>query len=207
MGFYSKHIFPTLMDWLCGAKKISAYRKDLLAGVGGKILEIGFGTGLNLSHYPSHVKALNVIDPNPGMSKKAQKRIGACSIKIAHHLATAEKLPFENQTFDTVVATFTLCSIPDVELALWEIHRVLKKDGKFYFLEHGLSPDLKVQKRQHRWTPWEKRFADGCHLNRDMGALVSGAGFHFVDLKKYYYPGSPKPFGFFYQGIANKEEG
>jgi ubiquinone/menaquinone biosynthesis C-methylase UbiE len=195
------------MDWVCGTKKISRYRKELLSGVRGKILEIGFGTGLNLEHYPTSVSAITVIDPNPGMKKKALKRIANSGIKVGHHLLTAEKLPFENQTFDSVVATFTLCSIPDVELALWEIHRVLKKEGRFYFLEHGLSPDPPVQKKQNRWTPWQKRLADGCHLNRDMAALVSGAGFRFIDLKKFYHPSIPKPFGFLYQGIAVKEGG
>ena len=195
------------MDWACGSKKISAYRKKLLSSVKGKILEIGFGTGLNLESYPSWVNAITVIDPNPGMKKKALKRAARSGIKVGHHLLTAEKLPFENQTFDSVVSTFTLCSIPDVELALWEIHRVLNKDGRLYFLEHGLSPDPSVQKSQNRWTPWQKRFADGCHLNRDMAAIISGAGFEFAELKKFYHPSYPKTFGFFYQGIALKEGG
>jgi len=183
------------------------YRSSLLKGVKGTVLEIGFGTGLNLVHYPPEVKVLNVVEPNLGMKKKAQKRIAQSSIKVGNNLGSAEKLPFENQTFDSVVSTFTLCSIPDVELALWEIHRVLKNKGKFFFLEHGLSPDAKIQKKQHRWTPLNKKIADGCHLNRDMAGLVDGAGFHLLDLKKFYSPGIPKMVGFFYQGIAEKVEG
>jgi ubiquinone/menaquinone biosynthesis C-methylase UbiE len=123
---------------------------------------------------------------------------------VGFYLGGSEKLPFENQTFDSVVSTFTLCSIPDVELALWELHRVLKKGGKLFFLEHGLSEEPKVAERQKRWTPWQKRLADGCHLDRDMGGLISSAGFEFQDMKTYYFPKGFKMFSYFYQGVAQK---
>jgi len=205
MGIYNKHIFPILMGLTLGGKKIGEQRKKTLSRVRGKILEVGFGTGLNLSHYPSYVRAITAIDPNPGMNRKAQKRMKRSSLQVGLHEYSSEKLPFENQTFDSVVVTFTLCSIPDVELALWEIHRVLNSGGKLFFIEHGISNEPKVQKWQKRITPWQKRFADGCHLDRDMASLIENAGFHFEDLKKYYFKGFPKISGFFYQGIAVKD--
>lgn len=204
MGIYSKYIFPTVMDWTLRGSKISGIRRQLLSGVQGKILEIGFGTGLNILQYPSRVKAVTTVDPNPGMKRRAQKRIKKSGIRVGLHALKGESLPFENQTFDSVVVTFTLCSIPDVELALWEIHRVLKDMGKFFFLEHGLSPDPKVQVWQRKLTPWQKRIGDGCHLDRDMARLIEAAGFRYLEIKKYPFKGFPKIVGFFYQGIAQK---
>ena len=204
MGFYSRYIYPTLMNWVLGNSRISNYRKNLLQEVHGKVLEIGFGTGLNLPHYPDTLEQFHVVDPHPAMKGRAKKRISQFPIRVEYHQASAATLPFENQSFDAVVSTFTLCSIPKVELALSEAHRVLRNRGRFYFLEHGLADDHAVQKRQHRYTPLNKRLADGCHLNRDIISLIDQAGFKLVDLKKFYHFGVPKVAGFFYQGIAEK---
>jgi len=207
MGFYAKHIFPVLMDLVCSNRKLGEHRRELLQPIRGSILEIGFGTGINLEYYPDRVQAINVVEPNAGMERRAAKRLKASAIQVGFHLGGAEKLPFENQIFDSVVSTFTLCSIPDVELALWEIHRVLKPAGRFYFLEHGLSEEPAVAERQIKLTPWQQRFADGCRLDRNMAKLVEGAGFRLLDLKKYYFRQSLKVFSYFYQGIAEKSGG
>lgn len=204
MGFYHKHIFPCLMDFALSGAKISGYRKKLLSGIEGKVLEIGFGTGLNLPHYSSRVKQLTVVEPNPGMIRRARKRIAKSPLEVEFHAMKGEKLPFENRSFDSVVITFTLCSIPDPDPALWEIHRVLKNGGKLFFMEHGLSSDPKVRKWQRRLTPLQRHLGDGCHLDRDMASLIEGAGFRFLDIKKFYCKGLPKIGGFFYQGIAEK---
>jgi ubiquinone/menaquinone biosynthesis C-methylase UbiE len=204
MGFYSRYIFPILMNWTLGSARISAYREALLRDIHGEVLEIGFGTGLNLPHYPQTVERFHAMDPHPQMKKWAKKRLEQFPTRVSFHEASAEQLPFENQSFDAVVSTFTLCSIPEVESALGEVHRVLKTRGRFYFLEHGLAPELKIQKKQRRYTPLQKYLAEGCHLDRDITGLIDHAGFKLVDLKKFYHPGFPRVAGFFYQGMAEK---
>jgi ubiquinone/menaquinone biosynthesis C-methylase UbiE len=192
------------MNWTLGGSRISSYRQALLSEVRGKVLEVGFGTGLNLPHYPQAVELFHAMDPHPGMKRLARKRLDAFPIRVKFHEQSAEQLPFDDKSFDSVVSTFTLCSIPDVELSLCEVHRVLRPRGRLYFLEHGLSPDLKVQKRQRRYTPLQKCLADGCHLDRDIAALIDQNDFKMVDLKKFYHPGFLKVVGFFYQGVAEK---
>jgi ubiquinone/menaquinone biosynthesis C-methylase UbiE len=204
MGLYSRFVFPVLMNWTLGNSRIGAYRKALLTEIHGRVLEIGLGTGLNLPHYPETVEVFHAMDPHPGMKRWARKRLAKFPIRVMFHQESAEKLPFENESLDAVVSTFTLCSIPEVDSALQEVHRVLKPRGRIYFLEHGLAPEPKVQKRQRRYTPLQKMIAGGCHLDRDITGLIDHAGFKLVDLKKFYYPGFPKVAGFFYQGVAEK---
>jgi ubiquinone/menaquinone biosynthesis C-methylase UbiE len=182
---------------------LSELRRALLTDVRGEVLEIGFGTGLNLPHYPSEVKKLTTVDPNPGMSALAKKRIAASPIPVETLLLDAERLPFPDRSFDSVVSTWTLCSIPNIDQALREIHRVLKPSGRFFFLEHGLSHEAKVRKWQHRFTPLSKRFADGCHLNREIQLLIE-EHFKVVRLDRFYQKGAPKIAGYFYRGIAEK---
>jgi ubiquinone/menaquinone biosynthesis C-methylase UbiE len=192
------------MNCFLGGSRIFSYRKELLADVQGKILEIGFGTGLNLPAYPKEVKELHVVDPHPATEPRSQRRRAKSPITVHFHGQDAQYLPLDNKSFDAVVSTFTLCSIPNVKRALGEIHRVLRPRGRFYFLEHGLAPDLKVQKKQHRYTPIQKILGDGCHLDRDITALIDESDFKLMDLKKFYHPWYPKVAGFFYQGIAEK---
>lgn len=135
-------------------------------------LEIGFGTGLNLPYYRKHIQKLTTVDANPGMNALAKKRIQASDIAVEHHVLDGENLPFADQSFDSVVSTWTLCSIANVEQALKGIYRVLKPGGKYFFIEHGLSNDPQVQVWQHRLTPIQKVIADGCHFNRDIKRLI-----------------------------------
>lgn len=204
MGFYSNVIFPRLLDWAMSREVLAKHRHAFLSDAEGEVLEIGFGTGANLPYYPSHVHHLTTVDPNPGMDVLARKRIKASSIEVEPRLLQAEALPMPDNTFDTVVSTLTMCSIPDIGRALKELYRVLKPGGRLLFLEHGLSPDLKVQVWQHRFTPVSKFIGDGCHLNRDIEQLVQGHSFTIRKLTRFYLEDTPKIAGYMYFGIATK---
>ncbi len=203
MGFYSEVIIPQGLEWVMSQPVFADYRRQLLAEVSGQVLEIGFGTGLNLSHYSENVAKLIAIDANKGMKKFVQKRIDAANMKVALEILNGENLPMEDNSFDSVVCTWTLCSIRKVEKAIEEIHRVLKPGGKFFFIEHGLSEEDKVKVWQNRLTPIQKIIADGCHLNRNMEQLV-GNKFSNLTLSRFYAPNLPKFIGYMYQGIATK---
>ncbi len=204
MGFYRKYIFPRIVEWTLGQREITELRAELLKGVEGKVLEIGFGTGLNLPHYPPGIRQLSIVDPNPGMHALAVRKMMHSPIKIDGHVLKGENLPFPGETYDAVVTTFTLCSIPEVGRALIEVARVLKPGGKFYFLEHGLSEEFAVQRWQNRLTPIQKKIADGCHLNRKIDWLIEAAGLKIVSLKKFYFEKAPKFLGYLYMGIAER---
>lgn len=203
MNFYSKVIFPRLLDWSMSGPEFAQYRHRLLAEVSGEVLEIGFGTGLNLAYYPASVRKITTVDPNRGMGAIAQRRIAASAIPVESHPLSGENLPFPNRHFDSVVSTWTLCSIPQVEQALREIDRVLKPGGQFFFIEHGLSSEPNVQRWQHRLTPIQKVIADGCHLDRNMRQLVEQQ-FATVTIEEFYAEDFPKVAGYLYQGIATK---
>ncbi|MBD2099556.1 methyltransferase domain-containing protein [Leptolyngbya sp. FACHB-261] len=204
MGFYSQVIFPRLMDWSMSGSGLARYRQEVLAEVRGDVLEIGFGTGLNLPYYPPDVQEITVIDPNAGMSALAQKRISHSNIQVHRQVLKGEELPMPDASFDSVVSTWTLCSIADLDRALQQIYRVLKPGGKFFFVEHGLSDDPKVQVWQNRLTPVQKIVADGCHLNRNMQQLVESQGFKLLKLERFYAEDLPKFIGYLYKGIAVK---
>ncbi|MEA5462241.1 class I SAM-dependent methyltransferase [Leptothoe sp. PORK10 BA2] len=203
MGIYSRLIFPRLLDLSMSGQELSRYRQSLLAPVRGEVLEIGFGTGLNMPYYGDGVRSLTAIDPNVGMAKLATPRVQAATVKVDLQTANAEALPMADERFDAVVCTWTLCSIPNIEQALAEVWRVLKPGGKFFFIEHGLSPDRGVGTWQQRMTPLQRRIADGCHLDRPMANLIQ-AVFAQVELQEFYATDLPKLIGYFYQGVATK---
>jgi ubiquinone/menaquinone biosynthesis C-methylase UbiE len=204
MNIYSQLIFPNLIDLVMSGQSFTDYRKVVLADAVGEVLEIGFGTGLNLAYYPTNlVHKITTVDVNSGMSKLARKRIDRSSIPVDFQVLNGENLPMENDTFDTVVSTWTLCSIKHVDRAIAEIYRVLKPGGKFLFIEHGLSNEPNIQTWQHRLTPIQKIIGDGCHLDRDIKKLISQL-FDRLDIKEFYAPNTPKIGGYFYQGIAIK---
>ncbi|MGB6013090.1 MAG: class I SAM-dependent methyltransferase, partial [Nodosilinea sp.] len=163
MGLYNEKILPYLIDWSMANSTLEHYRRDALAKASGAVLEIGFGTGLNLPYYPDHISQIVTVDPSPGVHRLAQKRIDASPITVDHRMLSGEALPISDGTFDSVISTFTLCSIPQIEQALAEIYRVLKPGGRFFFVEHGLSPDPGIQTWQNLLTPVQKRIAGGCH--------------------------------------------
>lgn len=203
MGLYNERILPYLIDLSMAGPTLQPYRRQVLVEVSGEVLEIGFGTGLNLPYYPNHVRQIVTVDPSPGIHHLAQKRIEASPIAVEHHMLSGEALPMPDGTFDSVVSTFTLCSIPDIEQALAEIYRVLKPGGRFFFVEHGLSHEPDIQTWQNWLTPLQKRIAGGCHFNRNMRQLIEQP-FDQVDLEAAYAEQLPKVAGYFYQGVATK---
>jgi ubiquinone/menaquinone biosynthesis C-methylase UbiE len=201
MNLYSRILFPRLMDLAMSGENLAHYRRSLLQNVSGDILEIGLGTGLNLAHYPDSVQRITSVDVNPGMTAIAQRRAQAAGITIVSHVLSGEQLPMPDHSFDSVVSTWTLCSIPNVARAIAEIHRVLKPGGQFFFIEHGLSNIPSVQVWQHRLTPIQRIIGDGCHLDRDIAQIVSQQ-FAQVNLESFAEPSLPAVGGYFYQGIA-----
>lgn len=204
MGLYSRLILPWLCDLTLRSPNVAKHRQELLADAGGEILEIGFGTGLNLPHYPQVVRKITAIDPNPGMHRRAKGRIQQSRIEVDERLVGGEQLPFDEAAFDCVVSTFTLCSVEDVGRALGEIWRVLKPGGKFLFLEHGLSPDPNVQKWQRRLNRFQRRLAGNCHLDREIKSLVASQPFAGMKASEFYLEQTPKTHGYIYQGVARK---
>jgi len=203
MGFYSSVIFPRLLDVSMSSASMTRYRQQLLQDVSGSVLEIGFGTGLNLPHYPAAVTSLTAIDPNEGMGKVARKRIEASALDVKTISLSGEALSLPDASFDNVVCTWTLCSIPNADKALREAYRVLKPGGRFFFIEHGLSNEASIQTWQNRITPVQKIVADGCHLNRKMDELVRSV-FDEVTVDEFYAHDLPKILGYFYRGTAVK---
>ena len=204
MGIYSRHVFPRLCDWSMRNPRIDRLRSETLAQVEGEILEIGFGTGLNLEHYPEHVRHLTAVDPGEGMARIARRRIERSEIDVDLRVQTAEELPFEDGQFDCVVSTWTLCSIRDAPRAVAEISRVLKPGGRFLFLEHGLSEEPGVQRWQRRLTPLQKRLAGGCRLDVDIEALIRGKAWAEVRVERFLLEGTPRIVGSMYRGVAMK---
>jgi ubiquinone/menaquinone biosynthesis C-methylase UbiE len=204
VGLYSQVLIPRLCDFLLDHPLVGAYRRELLAGAGGAILEVGFGTGLNLPQYPAHVRKITAVDPNAGMHRRARRRIRQTGIEVDQRVLGGERLPFAGDTFDCVVSTWTLCSIDGVCQALREVYRVLKPGGRFLFLEHGLSPEPGVQKWQRRLNWLQMRLGDGCRLDRNIKDLVAAEPFARVEVGEFYMAKMPRTHGYMYRGTATK---
>lgn len=204
MGFYHHYIFPRVLDLAMASPMLRAPRIRALSPARGRVLEIGFGTGRNLPYYPPCVQRIEAIDPDLDLDRLSMPRIARAAIAVDFHHLNAEHLPFEEEQFDTVVSTFTLCSIPDVEHALAEIHRILKPGGQFLFLEHGRSPDASVARWQDRLNSAWMPIAGGCHLNRPVRTMVDGAGLQFETVQSYYLQRTPRFVGYLTEGVARK---
>jgi ubiquinone/menaquinone biosynthesis C-methylase UbiE len=205
MNLYSRYLFPRLMDLSMSGEALAAHRRSLLVHTFGNVLEIGFGTGLNLPFYPETVTKLTTVDNNPGARAIAARRLQNTPpmFEVESQTLSSESLPMADQTFDCVVSTWTLCSISNVTQALQEIHRVLKPGGHFFFVEHGLSDDRKVQVWQNRLNPIQHIIGDGCNFNRNMRQLVE-AQFSQVEIEAFPEPDLPSVMGYFYKGSAIK---
>lgn len=205
MRFYHHYVFPWLLDVAMSSPVLHEPRNRVLGPARGRILEIGFGTGMNLRHYPPHVKRIEAVDPDLDLDRLSMPRIAKSAIAVDFHHFDAEHLPFEDGRFDTVVSTITLCSIPDVAHALGEVRRVLRPGGQLLFLEHGRAPDPRVARWQDRlnrvWTP----LAGGCHLNRPIRTLIEESGLVLRTLQQYYMKGAPRPMVYFSEGVAVRE--
>jgi ubiquinone/menaquinone biosynthesis C-methylase UbiE len=205
MGIYSRHILPRILDFAMRRESLGPLRREVLAELAGDVLEIGFGSGLNLPFYPPAVRRLTAVEPSEGMSKRARARLEEAEIEVTTlGLDAASRLPLADGSFDAAVSTWTLCSIADVAAALREVHRVLRPGGRLFFIEHGLAPDAKVARWQHRLTPLNRRLAGGCHLDRDIAALVRASPLSVERCDTFYLPGAPKVGGFLYRGAARK---
>lgn len=204
MSFYHHYVFPRLLDLVMSSRLLHRPRDRTLAPASGRILEIGFGTGMNLTHYPPNVKRIEAIDPDLDLDRLSLPRIARSAIAVDFHHLDAAHLPFEDARFDTVVSTFTLCSIPDVVHALSEIRRVLKPGGQFLFLEHGRSPDPRVARWQDRLNDAWKPLAGGCHLNRPVRSMIDDAGLVLGHAQDYYLKRAPRFLGFLTEGAARR---
>lgn len=204
MGIYSRHIFPRLLDWSLGTPDVQEQRRLTLSAARGEVLEIGFGTGLNLPFYPATVTRLVALDSEDLLPERVPERIKASRLPVERvRLDASGKLPFEDGRFETVVTTFTLCSIADVRAALHEMRRVLRPGGAFLFCEHGRSDDARVAHWQDRLNPLQKLIGCGCNLNRPIDRLIREAGFQIVRLERFLLPPAPRLLGEIYRGAAS----
>ncbi|HJV80415.1 class I SAM-dependent methyltransferase [Noviherbaspirillum sp.] len=201
-NWYERHLLPRLLDFACGLRPVWRQRHQLIPLAKGRVLEIGIGTGLNLEHYDrAQVQTIIGLDPGVEMHPLARKRARSAGIPVELVGLSAERIPFEAESFDTVLVTYSLCTIPDPVAALKEMRRVLKRGGKLVFCEHGLAPEPSIQAWQHRLTPLWSKIAGGCHLDRDIPALLREAGFQSRDMQTVYLPG-PRPLTYNYWGTA-----
>jgi ubiquinone/menaquinone biosynthesis C-methylase UbiE len=202
MGFYAQYVLPRLIDIAMRNKDTARLRAEWIPHARGEVLEIGIGSGLNLEFYSAEVQRVYGVDPSAELQQMARKRVGKSPVEIEFLSQSAEEpLPLPNASIDTAVVTWTLCSIPNPSEALQQAKRVLKPNGRLIFVEHGRSSDPSVIIWQDRITPMWKQIGGGCHLNRKIDDLITGAGFQIVELRTNYIPG-PRPMTYTYQGFA-----
>ena len=203
-GFYERLVFPWLNDKLAGGQEVAELRAQALRDASGMVIEIGFGSGANLEHYPPAVESIVAIDPNPGMHDRAAPRVRASRIPVTLLVGRAETLPVPDATLDTAVSTLTLCSVTDPPRVLSELSRVLNDRGRLIVMEHGRADDSSVSRWQDRLNGIQKVVACGCHLNRPIQQLVEAAGFRFGSVRKFYLPKAPRTHAWFTIGVASK---
>ncbi len=203
MGFYREQILPRLVDRACGTSGLQRWRASVTEGLTGRVVEIGFGSGLNVELYPSEVSEVLAVEPAAVARKLSHKRVADSSVPVSHIGLDGQSIPLDDDSCDSALSTFTLCTIPDVQQALSEVRRVLRPGAKFHFLEHGLSPEPGVAAWQRRLEPMQRRLADGCHLTREPAPLVRDAGFEIEQVEERYAKG-PKPWSWFSVGVASK---
>lgn len=201
VSFYQGRILPCLIHLSMRQRNLVAYRQRVIGAAEGRVLEIGVGSGLNLPLYTGRVAHVIGLDPSPRLLEMARKARDKAALPVELLEGSAEAIPLEDKSVDTVVTTWTLCTIPDAVCALGEMRRVLRPSGQLLFVEHGRSPDASVRRWQDRLTPMWKRIGGGCHLNRAINELIAGSGFRIERLDTGYMKG-PKPMTFMYEGCA-----
>jgi ubiquinone/menaquinone biosynthesis C-methylase UbiE len=201
MGFYQDQIVPLLINLTMRRRDLAAYRSRVIPAADGRVLEIGIGSGFNLPFYSRDVEHLIGLDPSPKLLSMARRNLRPNTPSVELVEGSAEAIPLESNSVDTVVTTWTLCSIPDAARALREMHRVLRPTGRLLFIEHGRAPEANVRWWQDRLTPAWKRIGGGCHLNRAIQTLIEDAAFRFDRFETGYMRG-PKPLTFMYEGTA-----
>lgn len=203
MGIYSQQVLPRLIDKLLSAGHVMKDRARTVEGLSGTVVEIGFGSGLNVTVYPPEVDVVYAVDPALVGRRLAADRVAASPVRVEYVGLDGSDLPLESESCDAALSTYTLCTIPDIGRALRELHRVLKPGGVLHLLEHGRAPDDNVARWQGRLNPIQRRLGDGCHLDRDHTTLVNDAGFEFRSLDTYYGRG-PRAYTYLYRGVAVK---
>jgi SAM-dependent methyltransferase len=204
MGLYRDQFLPRFTDKVMDRPDLAPIRRRVCDGLTGEVLEIGFGSGLNVPFYPPEVSRVRAVDPATVGRKLASGRIAASKVAVEYLGMDGQELPLESASVDHVVSTWTLCTIPDVARTLSEIRRVLRPGGTLRFAEHGRAPGEKVARWQDWLTPLQRRFAGGCHLNRPIGQLIEGSGLKLASMDTYYVAG-PKVSSYTFEGVAVKE--
>ena len=192
MGLYGDNVLPRIIDVACGLKTVHPLRQRVCDRLEGSVVEIGFGSGLNTPFYPAAVTRVAAVEPADLAWKLAGKRLEATSVPVERAGLDGQALPFPDDSFDCALSTWTMCTIPDIDAALAELKRVLRPGGRLSFVEHGLAPDEKVRRWQHRLEPVQKRVFGGCHLTRPIVELLTAAGFTIMDVDVFYEDGAPK---------------
>jgi SAM-dependent methyltransferase len=192
LGLYNDRLLPRILNAACGSQKLDPLRRQVCAGLAGEVVEIGFGSGLNLPFYPAGVAAVAAVEPSDVSWELAGERLRATRVPVLRSGLNGESLPFADDSFDTALSTWTLCTIPDVTAALGELRRVLRPGGTLHFLEHGLAPDEQVRRWQRRLEPVQKRITGGCHLTRPIVELLKTAGFTIRELDVFYEDGASR---------------
>ena len=203
VGIYADQIVPRVTDIVMARKDFTSIRARVVAALDGDVLEVGFGSGLNVPQYPPTIRRVRAVDPATLGRKLAADRVAASRVPVEYVGLDGQELPIDSDCVDHVLSTWTLCTIPDAKRALNEIHRVLRSGGSFHFVEHGRSPDAKVATWQDRLTPIQRRIAGGCHLNRSINEMVAESGLDLTEMNNYYVKG-PKAFGYMFEGVAVK---
>jgi ubiquinone/menaquinone biosynthesis C-methylase UbiE len=203
MGFYADQVVPRITELAMSRRELLPIRARVAASLDGDVLEVGFGSGLNVPHYPPVVTRVRAVDPATLGRRLAAERVASSSVPVEYVGLDGQALSQESGSVDHVLATWTLCSIPDVDRALSEIRRVLRPGGLFHFVDHGRSPDRRIASWQDRLTPLQRRVAGGCHLNRPIDQLIRNSGLELIRLENYYAKG-PRPFGYMFEGVAAK---
>jgi ubiquinone/menaquinone biosynthesis C-methylase UbiE len=201
VNFYDRWVLPPILDIAMRQEQLGKYRREVVAAASGQVLEVGVGSGLNLALYGGQVEMVHGIDPSPRLLAIARRRADAAGVRVDLVEGSAAAIPLADGSIETVVMTWTLCSIPDPLTALREMRRVLKPGGKLVFVEHGLSPEPGVERWQHRLTPMWRHLAGGCHLDRKVDALIRSAGFDVTRLRTEYARG-PRAMTYMYVGCA-----
>jgi ubiquinone/menaquinone biosynthesis C-methylase UbiE len=208
MALWREHVVPRLTDVMLGTKEVRGHRERVVAGLRGEVVEIGFGSGLNVPLYPAEVETVYAVDPSAVGRKLATKRLEASRVPIQFVGLDGQDLPLDDESVDAALSTFTLCTIPDVTRTLHEVRRVLRPGGEFHFLEHGLCPEPATARWQHRLNGFQQRVAAGCNLDRPIDRLVRDAGFEIQELRNDWFKGPrpSKPWGYLYEGAAIKSQ-